>query len=125
MPSTVALITGATHGLGTEVARQLAQRGATVLVSGRDAAKAAATAEQLRPAGDVRALPVALDVTGAASVAAVAAALRDDPGRLDVLINNAAAYVDWAETATGADLDAAQTLSRARSQPNSPTHRSS
>ena len=108
MPSTVVLITGATRGLGTEVARQLAQRGAAVLVSGRDVAKAEATAEQLGAEGDVRALPVALDVTDAASVAAAAAALHQEPGRLDVLINNAAAYVDWGERATGADLEASQ-----------------
>ena len=39
---------------------------------------------------------------------AAATPLRGDPGRLDVLVNNAAAYVDWAETATDADLDAAE-----------------
>lgn len=108
MSNIVVLITGATRGLGTEVARQLAHRGATALLSGREAAKAQATAEQLQAAGDVRALPVDLDVTDAGSVQAAAAALRREPGRLDVLINNAAAYVDWAETATGADLDVAQ-----------------
>jgi NAD(P)-dependent dehydrogenase (short-subunit alcohol dehydrogenase family) len=32
------------------------------------------------------------------------ATLERDPGRLDVLINNAAAYVDWTETAASADL---------------------
>ena len=108
MPSTGVLITGATRGLGTETARQLAQRGATVLISGRDAGKAAATAEQLRAAGDVRGLPVNLDVTEDASVRAAATALREDPGRLDVLINNAAAYVDWRETASAADLETSQ-----------------
>ena len=35
---------------------------------------------------------------------AAAAALEADPGRLDVLVNNAATYVDWTETATRADL---------------------
>jgi NAD(P)-dependent dehydrogenase (short-subunit alcohol dehydrogenase family) len=37
-----------------------------------------------------------------------AAALRRDPGRLDVLINNAAAYVDWTELASAADLSASE-----------------
>jgi NAD(P)-dependent dehydrogenase (short-subunit alcohol dehydrogenase family) len=37
-----------------------------------------------------------------------AATLERNPGRLDVLINNAAAYVDWTETAASADLAAAQ-----------------
>lgn len=108
MQGTVVLITGATRGLGTEVARQLAERGATVLISGRDVAKATATAEQLRDAGDVRALRVDLDVTDEAAVNAAAATLGDDPGRLDVLINNAAAYVDWGESASTADLAASQ-----------------
>ena len=39
-----------------------------------------------------------------ASVVAAATTIRDSYGRLDVLINNAAAYADWAETATAADL---------------------
>jgi NAD(P)-dependent dehydrogenase (short-subunit alcohol dehydrogenase family) len=108
MHGTVVLITGATRGLGVEVARQLAERGATVLVSGRDAARASATAAELAPAGDLRALPVDLDVTDGASVQAAADALRDEPGRLDVLINNAAAYVDWGETASAADLEASR-----------------
>jgi NAD(P)-dependent dehydrogenase (short-subunit alcohol dehydrogenase family) len=108
MQGSVVLITGATRGLGEEVTRQLAGRGATVLISGRDPAQAAETAARLAPAGDVRALPVGLDVTDDESVQAAAEALRRHPGRLDVLINNAAAYVDWAETASAADLEASQ-----------------
>ena len=45
-----------------------------------------------------------------ASVGAAAEAVRRDPGRVDVLVNNAAAYVDWGETAMGADLAAAQAV---------------
>lgn len=105
MRGTTVLITGAGGGIGEEVARQAAGAGATVLVSARDPGRARATAERLVAAGDVRALPVALDVGDRASVDAAAAAVADDPGRLDVLINNAAAYVDWTETATTADMD--------------------
>lgn len=108
MKDTVVLITGATRGLGREVARQLAEAGATVLISGRDLTKVAAIAHELSAAGDVRALPIGLDVTDDASVRAAAEAIGADPGRLDVLINNAAAYVDWNETASGADLRASQ-----------------
>lgn len=75
-----------------------------MIVSARDPAKAAATAAQIAGAGDLRPLPVGLDVADRASVDAAATAIADLRGRLDVLINNAAAYVDWAETATGADL---------------------
>jgi NAD(P)-dependent dehydrogenase (short-subunit alcohol dehydrogenase family) len=53
-----------------------------------------------RAADDVRALPVGLDVSDDDSVSHAAAALD----RLDVLINNAAAYVNWSELPTEADL---------------------
>lgn len=108
MQDTVVLITGATRGLGREVARQLAARGATVVVSARDPAKAEQTAAELGQAGDVRALPVGLDVTEERAIRDAAAALQRHPGRLDVLINNAAAYVDWTELASTADLSAAE-----------------
>jgi NAD(P)-dependent dehydrogenase (short-subunit alcohol dehydrogenase family) len=102
----IALISGASGGIGAEVARQLAASGATVILSTRDPARAAAAAARID--GDARPLAIGLDVTDQASVDAAAAALTTDPGALDVLVNNAAAYVDWAETASGADLDAAR-----------------
>ena len=108
MEGRVVLVTGAGKGIGKEVARQLAGLGATVLISARDADHARAATEELTLAGDVRALPVDLNVADDASVQEAAAALERDPGRLDVLINNAAAYVDWSETASGADLSAAR-----------------
>lgn len=105
MEEAVVLITGATQGLGREVARQLAASGHQVIISGRDASRAAGAAAELGTG--VSALPVGLDVSDQASVNSAAQAITDSPGRLDVLINNAAAYVDLTETATGADLDAA------------------
>jgi NAD(P)-dependent dehydrogenase (short-subunit alcohol dehydrogenase family) len=104
--SPVCLITGSAQGLGLSVAAALAQRGATVLLSARDPAKAAAAAAlpSGEGAGELRSLPDALDVTGRASINAAATVIQDRYGRLDVLINNAAAYADWAETATAADL---------------------
>ena len=100
----VCLVTGAAQGLGRAVAEALARRGATVLLSARDPAKAAVTVAEAGAAGGLRALPVGLDVADRASVDAAATVVGDLAGHLDVLINNAAAYVHWAETATGADL---------------------
>lgn len=107
MQGTIVLITGAATGIGLETGRQLAERGATVVLTARTAAKARAGAERLSQAGDVRALGAGLDVSDDASVVAAAEAFAAEYDRLDILINNAAAYVDWQETATNADLGAA------------------
>jgi NAD(P)-dependent dehydrogenase (short-subunit alcohol dehydrogenase family) len=107
--SPVVLVTGSARGLGREVARQLALTGATVVVTAREPARAAATAEELRHAnaGDVRALEVGLDVSDGASVKAATSELARTYGRMNVLVNNAAAYVAWDEQPSSADLVAA------------------
>jgi NAD(P)-dependent dehydrogenase (short-subunit alcohol dehydrogenase family) len=110
MQGRVVLVTGAARGIGKEVARQLADLGASVLVSARKVDDARAAAKDLSAVGDVRALEVDLDVADDTSVQAAAKALGRDPSRLDVLVNNAAAYVDWSETASSADLAAAHQM---------------
>ena len=81
----VALVTGANKGIGHEIAKELAARGYAVLVGARDLALGEAAAKQIT--GDARA--IALDVTSADSIAAAAAWIRREVGRLDVLVNNA------------------------------------
>ena len=102
----IALVTGAAHGIGLEVCRQLAERGWTVVLTARglDRAREAATALGEVP-GTI--LPRALDVSLDASPRALAADLGWALGRVDVLINNAAAPGDWSETVGTADLRAA------------------
>ncbi|MFF7974922.1 SDR family NAD(P)-dependent oxidoreductase [Streptomyces sp. NPDC007905] len=100
-PGALALVTGANRGIGLETARQLAQRGAVVLLGSRDAVRGEAAARSLDPDG-ARILPVALDVTDTRSVAALAKRLERDHGRLDVLVNNAGVFVG----ATAADTTA-------------------
>jgi NAD(P)-dependent dehydrogenase (short-subunit alcohol dehydrogenase family) len=105
--ATVALVTGAARGIGYEVCRQLAAGGMTVFLGARDAGKAAEAAGRLAREGlDVR--PVALDVTDDASTREAAAAIEREFGRLDVLVNNAAAFADWSEHPSTADLDSAR-----------------
>lgn len=103
----IALVTGAARGIGAEVARQLAADGYAVVVTARDAAPAAAHAAALVADGHV-AVGAALDVADQESVAALARELGERP--LRVLVNNAAAFADWTETATSADLDAARAV---------------
>lgn len=104
------LVSGASGGLGRAVAERLALAGGTVIITSRDPGRAAATAAELAGAGNVRALPRGLDIADPASVAAAAQAVGVMTGRLDVLINNAAAYANWGESATGADLAASRAV---------------
>jgi NAD(P)-dependent dehydrogenase (short-subunit alcohol dehydrogenase family) len=80
---TVTLVTGANKGLGLETARQLTDRGHTVYIGARQAARGEAAAAELG------ARFVQLDVTDDASVAAALRSIADQEGHLDVLVNNA------------------------------------
>jgi NAD(P)-dependent dehydrogenase (short-subunit alcohol dehydrogenase family) len=82
----VALVTGANQGIGLQIAKELAANNFTVLVGSRDLARGEAAAKTLE--GDARAIQ--LDVTDQASIAAAAERIRNELGRLDALVNNAA-----------------------------------
>lgn len=92
-PSKIALVTGANRGIGFEIARQLAENGIRVLLSGRKREAAVEAAMKLRSDGlDVEA--VALDVTKSESISAAAAEIASEYGRLDILVNNAAIRIE-------------------------------
>jgi len=89
----VALITGASRGIGLEVGRQLGAAGYTVVLTARDAEKGAGALALLRQAG-VDAHFQTLDVTDPDRARQVADAVASELGRLDALVNNAAIAID-------------------------------
>jgi gluconate 5-dehydrogenase len=84
----VALVTGASRGLGLAMAEALAAQGASVVLNGREAAPLTAAAAGLAARG-LAAEALAFDVTDAAAVAAALQRLQASHGRLDILVNNA------------------------------------
>jgi NAD(P)-dependent dehydrogenase (short-subunit alcohol dehydrogenase family) len=84
----VALVTGANRGIGLETARQLGQKGVTVVVAARTLKSAEETAAKLKAEG-IDTLPVKLDVTNAKDREAAAKTIGDKFGKLDILVNNA------------------------------------
>ena len=101
----IALVTGANRGIGKEVCRQLAERGARVLLSARDLSKAEAAVDELALDNVIAAQ---LDVSDEASIAALRDRIESEFGRLDILVNNAAIHYDNWQSAVTADLNVVQ-----------------
>ena len=83
----VAIVTGASRGIGRGIAEVLGARGATVIAGARGE-NAAGTVEAIRQAGG-KAEAVAIDVTDGASIEAMVDGVLARHGRVDVLVNNA------------------------------------
>jgi gluconate 5-dehydrogenase len=101
----VALVTGASRGIGFAIAEALADNGARVLLNGRDRTMLVRKTEEIRAKGG-NAEVAAFDVTDAAVVVKAVADAADKFGRLDILVNNAGiqhrvALTEW----TDADIE--------------------
>lgn len=103
MDQRVAIVTGGNRGIGLEIGRQLARQGLRVLLAARDRALGERAVGALRNEG----LDVdfhRLDVTDQTSVRRLVKDVADRVGRADVLVNNAAIYVDRSLSAVEVDL---------------------
>ncbi|MBW2529263.1 MAG: SDR family oxidoreductase [Deltaproteobacteria bacterium] len=99
----IAVVTGANSGIGLETARELARKGARVVMACRSEAKAEVAAASIREEIPEAKLDLrSLDLSSLDSVRAFAAALRAEHDALDLLINNAGVMVPpFGETAEG------------------------
>jgi NAD(P)-dependent dehydrogenase (short-subunit alcohol dehydrogenase family) len=88
----VALVTGATAGLGRAIALRLARDGMTVIAAGRDATRGAAVAAEIEQGGG-QARFIAADLADLACIQRLA----DEAGEIDVLVNNAGHSI-WGPT---------------------------
>jgi NAD(P)-dependent dehydrogenase (short-subunit alcohol dehydrogenase family) len=86
----IAVVTGASRGIGEAIARALAQRGATVMIAARKLDTLEAVAAAINAGGAGRAVPVACHTGRPEEIAALFERVRSELGRLDVLVNNAA-----------------------------------
>jgi NAD(P)-dependent dehydrogenase (short-subunit alcohol dehydrogenase family) len=85
----VALVTGASRGLGRETATALAEAGANLVVGSRKTDEIASAADEISKATGRSVIGCTLDVTDRGSVEAFAARAIEEFGKIDVLVNNA------------------------------------
>jgi NADP-dependent 3-hydroxy acid dehydrogenase YdfG len=88
LDGTVALVTGASSGIGEATARELARRGATVAIAARRKDRLDALAQEIKQAGG-SALALEADVTEREQVQRLVGEAVDRLGRLDIVVNNA------------------------------------
>jgi 2,3-dihydroxy-2,3-dihydro-p-cumate dehydrogenase len=89
----VAIVTGAAQGLGLVIARRLAEEGADVVACDIQEERLGRAAQDLQQGTNQRILAVAGDLSEAGAADAVVRRALDDFGRIDTLVNNAAALI--------------------------------
>ena len=117
----LALVTGSSQGIGRTLVQGLAEAGATVIVHGRDHAKARRAANEITEATGRTAHVAVFDVTDSAAVDAGIGAIEAEHGVVDILVNNAGVQrrapiaeftnEDW-DTLIGTNLSSVFYLSR-------------
>lgn len=84
----VAIITGASRGIGKAIAQKLSQMGAAVVICSRSLERVSPVADELRSEG-ANVLPLQVDVSNVEDVGSMVKTTLDQLGRVDILVNNA------------------------------------
>jgi NAD(P)-dependent dehydrogenase (short-subunit alcohol dehydrogenase family) len=84
----IAVVTGASMGIGYGLSKALAHAGATVIAASRSMAQLEQLCEEIRAEGG-KAYAVSLDVTNVPEIGAVMNRIKQEHGRIDILVNNA------------------------------------
>jgi NAD(P)-dependent dehydrogenase (short-subunit alcohol dehydrogenase family) len=96
----VAVVTGASQGVGLEVCRQLAALGYAVVLGSRDPRRGESAAKDIDPEGE-RVTPAHIEVDNSVNIDQLATWIQRRYGRVDVIVNNAATPPDrWAIAGT-------------------------
>ena len=85
----IALVTGGAGHLGTAITEALAELGATVIIASRDAEKCKSLANKIEKEHKVRARGQGCDITSNDSLNELMSFIKQNYGKLDILINNA------------------------------------
>jgi NAD(P)-dependent dehydrogenase (short-subunit alcohol dehydrogenase family) len=102
----VAVVTGASRGIGKAIANALIDEGCAVAICGRNAERLNAAVDDLSKT-DARVIGVPTDVTSEAAVGQFVAAATEAFGRIDILVNNAGTHIrGTVESTTAAILEA-------------------
>jgi|ERR1043166_1099657 NAD(P)-dependent dehydrogenase (short-subunit alcohol dehydrogenase family) len=89
-----ALVTGSSAGIGKSIARKLAEEGARVVVTGRDAKKTETVAQEIRAATKQKVVGVASDLSTDEGANALGDKIISELGGIDILVNNHGVYFE-------------------------------
>lgn len=101
----VAIVTGATSGMGTAVARTYAREGASVIIGGRNPDKGGRLAAEINAAGGVARFYGPMDLTSEESIKATIGATMDEFGQIDILASFAGQTFDGDEMSVRESFD--------------------
>ena len=93
MVNKICVVTGATSGIGKETAKELAQKGAHVIIVGRNAKKCIATINSIKQDNETAHVDyICADLSDLKQVSNLGSRLTQDYDHIDILVNNAGAY---------------------------------